>query len=99
MDLVAHSQMKFVVMSFDAGTGLPEHAVLGDAMIFALAGASVIRYEGINHPIKASESFKLAKSAHHAVTATDCFKMALFVKLVVVDHSVSLENTAYSRFM
>ena len=32
MDLAHNDKMKFVVMSFDAGTGLSEHAAPGEAL-------------------------------------------------------------------
>lgn len=38
MDLVNDAGLKFVVMSFDEGTGLSEHAAPGEALIFALEG-------------------------------------------------------------
>ena len=45
MDVVHNDKMKFVVMAFDAGTGLSEHAAPGDALIFALDGEGIIGYE------------------------------------------------------
>ena len=36
MDVVHNDKMKFVVMAFDEGTGLSEHAAPGEAIIFAL---------------------------------------------------------------
>ena len=44
MDLVNNDKMKFVIMSFDAGTGLSEHAAPGEALVFALDGEAVIGY-------------------------------------------------------
>ena len=38
MDVVHNDKMKFVVMAFDEGTGLSEHAAPGEAIIFALDG-------------------------------------------------------------
>ncbi len=46
MDLVNEEKLKFVVMSFDQGTGLSEHAAPGEALVFALDGEAVIGYEG-----------------------------------------------------
>ena len=60
MDVVHNDKMKFVVMTFDEGTGLSEHAAPGEALIFALDGEGVIGYEGKDHPIKAGENFHLA---------------------------------------
>ena len=45
MDLVHNDKMKFVIMSFDAGTGLSEHATPGEALVMALDGEAAIGYE------------------------------------------------------
>ena len=70
-----------VVMAFDEGTGLSEHAAPGEALIFALDGEGVIGYEGTDHPIKAGENFHFAKAGLHSVKATKRFKMALLLTL------------------
>lgn len=66
--------MKFVIMAFDAGTELSEHAAPGEALIFVLDGEGVIGYEGKEHPIKAGENFRFAKAGIHSVKAA---KLAL----------------------
>ena len=81
MDVVHNDKMKFVVMAFDEGTGLSEHAAPGEAIIFALDGEGVIGYEGKEHPIKAGENFHFAKAGLHSVKATKKFKMALLLTL------------------
>ena len=81
MDVLNTSKMKLVVMSFDAGTGLAEHAAPGEALIFALDGEGVIGYEGKPHPIKAGENFHFAKGGSHYVKAESRFKMALLLTL------------------
>ena len=81
MDVVHNEKMKFVVMAFDEGTGLSEHAAPGEALIFALDGEGVIGYEGKDHPIKAGENFHFAKEGLHSVKATKQFKMALLLTL------------------
>ena len=81
MDVVHNDKMKFVVMAFDEGTGLSEHAAPGEAIIFALDGEGVIGYEGKEHPIKAGENFHFAKGGLHLVKATKKFKMALLLTL------------------
>ena len=81
MDVVHNDKMKFVVMAFDEGTGLSEHAAPGEALIFALDGEGVIGYEGTNHPIQAGENFHFAKAGLHSVKATKRFKMALLLTL------------------
>ena len=81
MDLVNDPKMKFVVMAFDEGTGLSEHAAPGEALIFALDGQGIIGYEGKEHVIKAGENFKFAKNGKHFVKANEKFKMALLLTL------------------
>ena len=81
MDVVHNDKMKFVVMAFDEGTGLSEHAAPGEAIIFALDGEGVIGYEGQDHPIKAGENFRFAKAGLHSVKAAKKFKMALLLTL------------------
>lgn len=81
MDIVHNDKMKFVVMAFDAGTGLSEHAAPGEALIFALDGEGIIGYEGKEHTIKAGENFCFAKGGRHWVKANGRFKMALLLTL------------------
>ena len=81
MDVVHNDKMKFVVMSFDAGTGLSEHAAPGEALILALDGEGVIGYEGKEHTIHAGENFVFAKGGAHWVKAPKRFKMALLLTL------------------
>lgn len=81
MDLINDDKLKFVVMSFGAGTGLSEHAAPGEALIFALDGEGIIGYEGKEHPIKAGETFKFDKNGRHYVKANGNFKMALLLTL------------------
>ena len=81
MDLVNQPSMKFVVMAFDAGTGLSEHSAPGDAIVFALDGKAVIGYEGKEYPISAGEQFRFAKGGLHSVKADGKFKMALLFVL------------------
>lgn len=81
MDVVHNDKMKFVIMAFDAGTGLLEHAAPGEALIFALDGEGVIGYEGKEHMIKTGENFHFAKDGLHYVKANQKFKMALLLTL------------------
>lgn len=80
-DIIQSPKVKFVVMSFGAGTGLAEHAAPGEALIFALEGKATIRYEGVDYPIQAGENFAFAKNGRHAITADGPFKMALLLTL------------------
>ena len=81
MDLIRDPKLKFVIMAFDDGTGLSEHAAPGEALIFALEGQGIIGYEGKEYPIKAGENFKFAKNGTHWVKADGRFKMALLLTL------------------
>lgn len=79
MDVVKADGMKFVVMAFDAGTGLNEHAAPGDAIVFALDGKGIIGYEGKEHELSKGQCFRFAKNGKHYVKAEQRFKMALFL--------------------
>ena len=81
MDVVHNEKMKFVLMAFDAGTGLSEHAAPGEAIFFALEGEAIINYEGTDHTIHAGEQFHFAKGGRHSVKALGKFKMALMLTL------------------
>lgn len=81
MAVVDNDKMKLVVMAFDEGTELSEHAAPGEAIVFALDGEGVIEYEGQEHLIKVGENFHFAKAALHSVKATKKFKMALLLTL------------------
>lgn len=81
MDVVHNDKMKLVVMAFDEGTGLSEHAAPGEAIIFALDGEAVITYEGKDNEVHAGENFHFAKGGLHSVKATKKFKMALLLTL------------------
>lgn len=81
MDLIRDPRLKFVVMAFDEGTRLTEHAAPGEALIFALDGQGIIGYEGKEYPIRAGENFKFAKNGTHYVKADGRFKMALLLTL------------------
>lgn len=81
MDLVSRPGLKFVLMSFDAGTGLSEHAAPGEALVFALDGEATVGYEGKEYLLKAGETFKFDKMGKHWITAENRFKMALLLVL------------------
>jgi quercetin dioxygenase-like cupin family protein len=81
MSLIRRTGMKFMMMSFDAGTGLPEHTAPGDALIFALDGEAILYYEGKEHTVKAGENFYIAKDVKHWLKAEKRFKMALLLML------------------
>ncbi len=80
-DVLVAPGMKFVVMAFDEGTGLSEHAAPGNAMVFGLEGEAVVNYEGVDHVLHAGEEIMFAKNGKHSVTATGRFKMALLITL------------------
>ncbi len=78
-DIAGSKSTKFVIMSFDEGCALSEHAAPAEALIFALDGQGVIGYEGSSYPIKAGENFRFAKNGLHSVKADGKFKMALLL--------------------
>ena len=80
-DVMHNAKMKFVLMAFDEGTGLSEHAAPGEAIVFALEGKATINYEGKDHLIQAGEQFHFAKGGRHSVKAEGRFKMALLLTL------------------
>lgn len=80
-DVINEPKLKLVLMSFAPGTGLSEHAAPGEALIFALDGEAVIRYEGVEHTIHAGENFKFDKLGKHAIEAKGNFRMALLLTL------------------
>jgi quercetin dioxygenase-like cupin family protein len=80
-DIIDDPKLKLALMSFDAGTGLSEHAAPGEALIFALDGEGIIGYEGKEHRIHAGENFKFDKLGRHFVRADQRFKMALLLTL------------------
>lgn len=81
MDIASNETMKFVIMAFDEGTSLSEHAAPGEAIVFGLDGEAIIGYEGNDYPLKVGEQFKFAKGGLHSVKANGKFKMALLLVL------------------
>lgn len=81
MDLIKEDKLKFMLMAFDEGTGLSEHAAPGEALVFALDGQAIIGYEGKEYTIKEGENFKFDKNGKHYVKAVGKFKMALLLTL------------------
>ena len=81
MDIIRDEKLKFVVMSFAPGTGLPEHAAPGGALIFALDGEGIIGYEEKEYVLHTGENFKFAKNGAHYVKAEKPFKIGLLLTL------------------
>lgn len=81
-DIVRNDSLRYVLMAFDAGTGLQPHRAPGNAIVTALEGSAVIGYEGENYTLHEGESFRFAKNALHSVTAAGGpFKMSLLLLL------------------
>ena len=78
---VSNPTMKYVLMAFDAGTGLTPHRAPGNAIVFALEGKATIGYEGKDYELNAGECFHFEKNGLHSVTANEKFKMALLLVL------------------
>ena len=81
MDIVNTDDMKFVLMAFDAGTGLTPHRAPGNAIVTALDGEAVIGYEGKDYIVHAGDSFRFDKNGLHSITANKRFKMSLLLVL------------------
>lgn len=81
LDLVSASNMKFVLMAFDTGTGLTPHRAPGNAILTALDGKATIGYEGKDYELTAGQSFRFEKNGLHSVTANEKFKMSLLLVL------------------
>ena len=81
MDVVHNDKMKFVLMAFDKGTGLPAHRAPGNAIITVLEGKAIIGYEGQDYELTAGQSFRFDKNGLHSVTAQGKFKMSLLLVL------------------
>ncbi len=81
LDIVHTDDMKFVLMAFDAGTGLTPHRAPGNAILTALEGTAVIGYEGRDYELKEGESFRFEKEGLHSVTPRGRFKMSLLLVL------------------
>lgn len=79
LDIVKNETMKYMLMAFDAGTGLTPHRAPGNAILFALEGNAVIGYEGKEYAITEGEVFRFEKNALHSVTADGKFKMAILL--------------------
>ncbi len=80
-DLIANDSMKYVVMAFDEGCALSEHAAPGEALLTVLEGKATVTYEGVPHELTAGESIRFARGGRHAVAADGRFKMSLAVSL------------------
>ncbi|MCI1318421.1 MAG: cupin domain-containing protein [Atopobiaceae bacterium] len=80
-DLIANDKMKYVVMAFDEGCALSEHAAPGEALLTVLEGAATVTYEGVPHRLEAGESIRFESGGLHAVAAEGRFKMSLAVSL------------------
>ena len=81
LDLASTPNMKFVLMAFDAGTGLTPHRAPGNAILTALDGKATIGYEGKDYELTAGQSFRFEKNGLHSVTANEKFKMSLLLVL------------------
>ena len=71
---------QLAVLSLAKGCELAPHKAPGEALLIILDGEGVIFYEGVDHPVKAGDSFSFAKGGLHGVKATTNFKFALFLE-------------------
>ena len=80
LDLVRNAAFRYVLMAFDAGTGLQPHRAPGNAIVTAVEGSAVVSCEGRDWNLQEGESFRFSKNSLHSVTAA-CgpFKMSLLL--------------------
>ena len=76
-ELVHSNAGSVTLFSFDAGQGLSQHTAPFDAFIQVVDGEMVLNVEGIDHRIKAGESFIIQSGALHSVKAEQRFKMII----------------------
>lgn len=75
---IVHSKAGSITLfSFDEGQGLSEHIAPYDALVQVLDGEMLLTVSGIEHAIRAGESFVIPSGAAHAVHAAQKFKMML----------------------
>lgn len=77
LDIVSKDNVKIMLMAFDKGEGLSDHAAPGDAMVIALEGSADLKVGDEIHPIKQGEELIFPKGKIHNVMAKEKFKMAL----------------------
>ncbi|MDO5714601.1 MAG: cupin domain-containing protein [Tissierellia bacterium] len=78
-DVVNTKGMKFMLMAFDEGEGLPEHAAPGNALVMALEGKAILSMDGKESEIEGGSQFVFEKGLTHSVKAITPFKMALLL--------------------
>ena len=79
LDIVSKDNMKMMLMAFDKGEGLSDHAAPGDAMVIALEGVADLKVDNEIHEIKQGEQLIFPKGKIHNVFAKEKFKMALIL--------------------
>ncbi|MEG0250697.1 MAG: cupin domain-containing protein [Peptostreptococcus sp.] len=79
LDIVSKDKLKIMLMAFDKGESLSEHAAPGDAMVIALEGSADLKVGDEIHQIKAGEQLVFPKDIIHNVTAREKYKMALIL--------------------
>ena len=70
---------RFVLMAYDEGVELKEHAACGNAVLFALEGNATIHFNGNEYQISEGENFFFPQGELHSIKANTKFKMALVV--------------------
>lgn len=81
LNLIQNDTVKYVLMAFDGGTGLPPHRESGNAILTALEGEAIVGYEGEEYEVKAGECFQFEKNGLQSVTARGKFKMSFLLVL------------------
>lgn len=78
-DVISTKGMKFMLMAFDEGEGLPTHAAPGNALVMALEGKAILSMDGKESEIEGGSQFVFQKGLTHSVKAITPFKMALLL--------------------
>lgn len=81
LDIISKENIKLMLMAFDKGEGLSDHAAPGDAMVIALEGRADLKVGNEIHEIKEGQQLIFPKGEIHNIFAKEKFKMALLLIL------------------
>lgn len=81
LDIISKENIKLMLMAFDKGEGLSDHAAPGDAMVMALEGRADLKVGNEIHEIKEGQQLIFPKGEIHNIFAKEKFKMALLLIL------------------
>lgn len=81
IDLVTKSDLKMMVLAFDAGQSLSPHKAKGDALLIPLEGKAKVKVDSEVYEIKEGEQIVLPKDVMHDVQAVTKFKMLIILTM------------------